>query len=195
MLRVEYVQSTHTLAGCPTTGLPEVAFIGRSNVGKSSLINRLTGRRRLAYVSNKPGKTQSINHYLVNDAWYLVDLPGYGYARVSQAQRRTFEAMVWGYIHGRETLYNLFVLVDGRHEPLANDLEFVTRLGDAGVAFCVVLTKIDKISSRAVQERKDQWHRILGEQWDPVPPILACSAVTGDGCKEILDYIGSFIHA
>lgn len=183
----EFVVSATDLAGCPESTLPEVAFIGRSNVGKSSLINLLTERRDLARVSETPGKTQLLNFYLVNGAWVLVDLPGYGYARVAKEKRADFNEAVADYIEGRENLARVFVLIDSRLDPQPIDLEFLAWLQETGVKFSLVFTKTDKEPSK-VQRNIAQFRRALG---GAEPEVFACSAVTRKGRTELLAAITS----
>lgn len=174
---------------CPATGLHEYAFIGRSNVGKSSLINMLTGRRKLAMTSATPGKTTLINHFLINDCWYIVDLPGYGYARRSKEDREKLRKIINGYILNRPQMTSLFVLVDSRHEPQKIDLEFMGWLGENGVPFAIVFTKLDKLSKGAAEKNIEFYKQALLEQWEELPPIFATSSETGAGREELLAYI------
>ena len=174
---------------CPKDVMHEYAFIGRSNVGKSSLINMLTGRKGLAMTSATPGKTMLINHFLVDDSWYVVDLPGYGYARRSKADRDRLEGIIKGYILGREQMTNLFVLIDSRHEPQKIDLEFMEWLGENGIPFSIVFTKIDKQSVGAGDKLIASYCNKLFERWEELPPIFKTSSTDGRGRKEILDYI------
>lgn len=174
---------------CPSDFKHEYAFIGRSNVGKSSLINMLTGRKGLAMTSSTPGKTMLINHFLINDSWYVVDLPGYGYARRSKDDRYRLEGIIKNYILGREQMTNLFVLIDSRHKPQKIDLEFMEWLGENGVPFSIVFTKIDKQSARATDENIGAYCEKLLEQWDELPPMFKTSSNDGRGRTEILNYI------
>ena len=174
---------------CPDTDLHEYAFIGRSNVGKSSLINMLTRRRKLAMTSSTPGKTTLINHFIINDSWYIVDLPGYGYAQRSKTEREKLKHIIDGYILGRPQMTSLFVLVDSRHEPQKIDLEFMEWLGENGVPFAIVFTKIDKLSRTAAEKNIEDYKRRLLEQWEELPPIFITSSETGLGREELLDYI------
>lgn len=174
---------------CPATTLPEYAFIGRSNVGKSSLINMLTGRKALAKTSATPGKTLLINHFLINEEWYIVDLPGYGYAKRSKDSRDKLATIIRGYILGREQMTNLFVLIDGRHAPQKIDLEFMTWLGENGVPFSIVFTKMDKLGKEAGPRNIAAYKKELLKQWEELPPIFATSSEDRRGRDEMLDYI------
>ena len=174
---------------CPQDGKPEYAFIGRSNVGKSSLINLLTNRKGLALTSSTPGKTLLINHFLINDEWYLVDLPGYGYARRGKEGREKIGKIIEDYILGRETMTNLFVLVDSRHEPQQIDLEFMEWLGENGVPFAIVFTKADKLGTGRLQLNIDAYKEKLLETWEELPPLFVTSAEKGQGREELLHYI------
>lgn len=187
----EYTVSSALVGQCPKTTLPEYAFIGRSNVGKSSLINMLTNHGKLAKTSATPGKTVLINHFLINKEWYLVDLPGYGYAKRSQKDQDKFERMIDGYILEREQMCNLFLLIDIRHEPQAIDLEFMTWLGENAVPFSIVFTKADKLPKTKVQAQADAYLERLRDQWEELPPYFITSAETRMGRTEILDYIES----
>lgn len=174
---------------CPAAQLHEYAFIGRSNVGKSSLINMLTGKRKLAMTSATPGKTTLINHFLVNGEWYIVDLPGYGYARRSKDDRGKLEKIINDYILDRPQMTSLFVLVDSRLEPQKIDLEFMEWLGENGVPFAIVFTKVDKLSKGAAAKNIDAYKSELLKQWEELPPIFVTSSETGQGREELLDYI------
>lgn len=167
----------------------EYAFIGRSNVGKSSLINMLTGQKGLAMTSSTPGKTMLINYFLINDSWYIVDLPGYGYAKRSKADRDRIDRMIKNYILGREQMTNLFVLIDVRHKPQHIDLEFMQWLGENGIPFSIVFTKLDKLSSLAVKKAIAAYCDLLRESWEELPPIFATSSEDGRGRVALLDYI------
>ena len=184
-----FITSCPDVSKCPAGDKHEYAFIGRSNVGKSSLINMLTGRKSLAMTSSTPGKTMLINYFLVNDEWYIVDLPGYGYAQRSKDSRVALERMIKGYIAGREQMTNLFVLIDGRHKPQRNDLEFMQWLGEEGVPFSIVFTKLDKLSSTAAKKSVAAYCEQLLEQWEALPPIFKTSSEDGRGRHELLDYI------
>lgn len=167
----------------------EYAFIGRSNVGKSSLINMLTSQKGLAMTSSTPGKTMLINYFLINDSWYIVDLPGYGYAKRSKADRERIDRMIKNYILGREQMTNLFVLIDVRHKPQHIDLEFMQWLGENGIPFSIVFTKLDKLSSLAVKKAIAAYCDLLRESWEELPPIFATSSEDGRGRVALLDYI------
>ena len=187
--KAEFEISNTDVAKCPQGSLPEYAFIGRSNVGKSSLINMLCGRNGLAKTSATPGKTLLINHFKINDAWYIVDLPGYGYARRSKDARDGLERMIRGYVLSRQQMTNLFVLVDSRHAPQRIDLEFITWLGENGVPFSLVFTKLDKLGINAGKRNIEQYKKALLEQWEELPPIFTTSSIDGRGRDEIIDYI------
>ncbi|MDY6105991.1 MAG: ribosome biogenesis GTP-binding protein YihA/YsxC [Candidatus Limisoma sp.] len=184
----KFVISNSDYRKCPDDGKPEYAFIGRSNVGKSSLINMLTGRT-LAKTSATPGKTMLINHFIVDDRWYIVDLPGYGYARRSKDARDGLERMIRGYVLSRQQMTNLFVLVDSRHAPQRIDLEFITWLGENGVPFSLVFTKLDKLGINVGKRNIEQYKKALLEQWEELPPIFTTSSIDGRGRDEIIDYI------
>ncbi len=174
---------------CPDSTKHEYAFIGRSNVGKSSLINMLTGKKNLAMTSSTPGKTMLINHVKVNDRWYIVDLPGYGYAQRSKSDRTRLEKIIKSYILRREQMTNLFLLIDSRHKPQKIDLEFMEFLGENGVPFSIVFTKTDKQSKKITDENISNYCKTLSEQWEELPPIFVTSSETGAGREELLDYI------
>lgn len=184
-----FVVSNSDFRKCPADIRHEYAFIGRSNVGKSSLINMLTGKKGLAMTSSTPGKTMLINHFLVNDSWYIVDLPGYGYARRSQADRFRLEGIIKSYILGREQMTNLFVLIDSRHKPQKIDLEFMEWLGENGVPFSIVFTKTDKQSATATDRQIGEYLTTLLETWEELPPVFRTSSEKGVGREELLDYI------
>lgn len=190
-MKAQYVISNTDWRKCPQTTLPEYAFIGRSNVGKSSLINMLTQQKGLAKTSSKPGKTLLINHFLVEDSWYIVDLPGYGYAQVDKNGQQRLQALINGYIMHREALTCLMVLIDSRHEPQKIDLEFMARLGENGIPFVIVFTKLDKLSNAKWQLNLQKYKERLAEEWEELPPIFATSSEKGVGRDEILDYIHS----
>lgn len=185
----EFVISNSRVEKCPPTGLPEYAFIGRSNVGKSSLINMLTARKGLAMTSQKPGKTQLINHFIINDAWYLVDLPGYGYARLGKDSRDSLRRMIEDYVLERKELVLLFVLLDCRHEPQKIDLEFIQWLGEEGVPFALVFTKADKLSKGRLAANVEAYKAKLREEWEELPPIFVTSSEERMGRDELLGYI------
>ena len=191
----EYLISSARVDQCPQGDLPEFAFIGRSNVGKSSLINMLTGRAGLAKTSATPGKTILINHFLINKEWYLVDLPGYGYAKRGQQQRDELQRMITGYILRREQMMNLFLLIDARHEPQRIDLEFIEWLGENGIPFSIVFTKADKLSKGKLAANVKHYLAELSKQWEELPPHLITSSETKLGKDELLDYIESIIKS
>lgn len=184
-----FLISAPTEAKCPTDKRHEYAFIGRSNVGKSSLINMLLGRKDLAKTSSTPGKTMLINHFLVNEDWAIVDLPGYGYAARSKADRAKLEVMIKDYILHRSQMTNLFVLVDSRHAPQRIDLEFMEWLGENGVPFSIVFTKLDKLSSAAAKKATEVYLSTLLERWEELPPVFKTSSTDNRGRDAVLDYI------
>lgn len=177
----------------PSRKLPEFAFIGRSNVGKSSLINMLCGNRRLAKTSATPGKTKLINHFLINDNWYLVDLPGYGFAKISKEAREELRSMINDYIRNSEEMVLLFVLVDSRHDIQKIDQEFLAGLGENGIPFAIIFTKGDKLGPNALKAQVERDKEILSEQWEELPPMFISSAETGAGREEILEYIEKYL--
>lgn len=185
----EFIISNTDYRKCPNDGKPEYAFIGRSNVGKSSLINMLTNRKGLAMTSSTPGKTLLINHFLINGEWYLVDLPGYGYARRGKEGREKIRAIIENYILGRETMTSLFVLVDIRHEPQKIDLEFMEWLGENDIPFAIVFTKADKIGSGRLHLNVTAYREKLLESWEELPPIFVTSSEKRAGREELLNYI------
>lgn len=187
----EFVISNTDIRKCPEGTRPEYAFIGRSNVGKSSLINMLTARKGLAMTSHKPGKTLLINHFLINKEWFLVDLPGYGFAQRGKEGRENIRRIIESYVLQRPQLTCLFVLLDCRHEPQKIDLEFMEWLGENEVPFAIIFTKIDKISRGRLTENLNKYKERLLETWEELPPILLSSSETKDGREEILDYIQS----
>jgi GTP-binding protein len=187
----KFVASYPSVQKCPKTDLPEYAFIGRSNVGKSSLINMLTCTKALAKVSQTPGKTQLINYYLINDEWHLVDLPGYGYAKVSKSEREKFSDIVLNYILKRENLHLLFVLVDSRLEPQEIDIQFINWLGMNQVPFALIFTKTDKVSSTALEQNIELHKKELLKTWEELPPFFTTSCVTRTGREDVLNYIDS----
>lgn len=178
----------------PSRRLPEFAFIGRSNVGKSSLINMLCGNRKLAKTSATPGKTQLINHFIINDSWYLVDLPGYGFAKISQKGREELRRMINDYIGRSEEMVALFVLIDSRHDVTRIDREFLAGLGENGIPFAIIFTKSDKLGPNALKAQIERDKEILSEDWEEMPPMFASSAETGAGKEDILDYIQQYIN-
>lgn len=184
-----FLMSNSSVQKCPDPNMPEFAFIGRSNVGKSSLINMLTNHKKLAKTSGRPGKTQLINHFVINDNWYLVDLPGYGYAKVSKNQRNKFQAYISDYIINRENLYCLFVLVDCRHEPQKIDMEFIEWLGEKQIPFALIFTKSDKLGKNQLHSNVAAYKKQLRKTWEELPPIFMSSAETGFGKEEILNFI------
>lgn len=184
-----FVVSNTDYRKCPQTGLPEYAFIGRSNVGKSSLINMLTRQKDLAKTSGRPGKTQLINHFIINEEWYLVDLPGYGYARISKTSRDKWQKMISDYFVNREQLINTFVLIDSRIPPQKIDLEFISFLGRNGVPLSIIFTKIDKEKQREVMANVKAFKLALSEEWEELPQMFLTSSVTGYGRDQVLDYI------
>lgn len=185
----EFVISNTDVKKCPAGNFPEYAFIGRSNVGKSSLINMLTGKKGLAMTSQKPGKTLLINHFMINNNWFLVDLPGYGFAQRGKEGRENIQRIIEDYIQEREQLTNLFVLLDCRHEAQKIDLEFMEWLGENGVPFSIIFTKIDKISKGRLKENLKAYQDKLLESWEELPPILISSSEKKEGREEILGYI------
>lgn len=189
-----FIKSSPDYNQCPTGDKPEFAFTGRSNVGKSSLINYLTGRKKLAKTSATPGKTRLINHFLINKSWYLVDLPGYGYAKISKGQRQKFRQSVQEYILYRQNLLSLFVLIDIRHKPLKNDLDFMEWLGENAIPFAIVFTKADKLNEDQKSSNMDFYKNELLKSWQELPPVFMTSAVLKSGGKAIIDYINSINH-
>ncbi|WP_116789557.1 ribosome biogenesis GTP-binding protein YihA/YsxC [Flavobacterium psychrotrophum] len=186
----EFVVSNSDVSKCPKEPLPEYAFIGRSNVGKSSLINMLTGRNSLAKTSGRPGKTQLINHFKINENWFLVDLPGYGYARVSKSAKETFQKFITDYFERREQLMCAFVLVDIRHEAQKIDLEFINYLGEAEVPFCIIFTKADKISKSKVQQHVAAYKKkVIENGWEEMPQHFVTSSEAATGREDVLAFI------
>ena len=186
----QFVISNTDLEKCPKSSLPEYAFIGRSNVGKSSLINSLCRNKKLAKTSSRPGKTQLINHFLINENWHLVDLPGYGYARVSKSQKKVFQSFITTYFKQRKQLINAFLLIDIRHEPQPIDLKFMEWLGENQIPFSIVFTKADKLKPKA-QDRNIAHYKqeMLASAWEELPPIFVTSSLHRTGGEEILKYI------
>jgi GTP-binding protein len=187
----EFVMSNSNVTKAPKDRIPEYAFIGRSNVGKSSLINMLMERKDLAKISGKPGKTQLINHFKINDSWFLVDLPGYGYAQVSKKKRTIFQYFIENYFKEREQLVCTFVLIDSRHDPQKIDLEFMQFLGENRIPFCIVFTKADKLSSSKLNKQITSYKKKLLNSWESLPDSFITSSSNGLGRKEFLDFIGS----
>lgn len=187
-----FLKSSATIKGCPEPVYPEYAFIGRSNVGKSSLINSLTGYGKLAKTSGTPGKTQLINHFLINGEWYLTDLPGFGFAKASKTLRAKWEKMIQEYLLKRTNLVNSFLLVDIRHDPMASDLEFMSWLGTRQLPFTIVFTKTDKLGVNQVKSMLARYRKKLAESWDPIPPNMISSSKTGLGREDILDAIAAW---
>ena len=185
-----FIISNTDINRCPKPLLPEYAFIGRSNVGKSSLINMICSKKKLAKTSAKPGKTQLINHFLINENWYLVDLPGYGYAQVSKKQRSKWEVFVRSYLLKRENLMCLFVLIDSRIPPQKNDLEFMKFLGEKGVPFVIVFTKIDGLTKHQLFKNVANYKKEMLKDWAEIPAMFMTSASNKEGKEELLDYIG-----
>jgi len=191
----EFVISNSDVAKCPNEPLPEYAFIGRSNVGKSSLINMLTGNKNLAKTSGKPGKTQLINHFRINRNWFLVDLPGYGYARVSKSSKAVFQKFITQYFEKREQLVCGFVLIDIRHEAQKIDLEFMEWLGESGIPFCIIFTKADKLGRTKVAQHVAEYRKkLLSGVWEEMPPHFVTSSQSGEGKEDLLDYIDGLNH-
>ncbi len=187
----EFVMSNSDVAKCPKDRFPEYAFIGRSNVGKSSLINMLMQRKSLAKTSGRPGKTQLINHFIVNKKWYLVDLPGYGYARVSKSVKKTFQKFITNYFSKREQLVLAFVLVDCRHEPQPIDLEFMQWMGENQIPFSIIFTKADKLKPNALSRNIEAYTQKMLETWEEMPPYFVTSASKSTGRDDVLNYIDS----
>jgi len=186
----EFIISNSEVAKCPAERVPEYAFIGRSNVGKSSLINMLTGRNSLAKTSGRPGKTQLINHFKINENWFLVDLPGYGYARVSKSAKETFQKFITDYFEKREQMICAFVLIDIRHDAQKIDLEFMKYLGEAEVPFCIIFTKADKISKGKQQQHVAAYRKqVIEDGWEEMPQHFITSSTDGLGRDEVLNYI------
>ena len=193
--KAEFRCSSERIAQVPKDDLRDIAFIGRSNVGKSSLINMLTGRAGLAKVSGTPGKTRLINHFRIDNAWYLVDLPGYGYARTSKSLRDGFAKIITDYVLRCEKLHFLFVLVDIRLEPQQIDLRFIEMLGEHGVPFGIVFTKADKLSQTQARRSVERYKAALAEQWEELPPMLVSSSAKGTGRDKILAFIGECLES
>jgi len=192
--KAQFTISSPMVQKCPNDNKPEFAFIGRSNVGKSSLINMLTNNKKLAKTSATPGKTLLINHFIINNEWYLVDLPGYGYAKRSKSERAKLEQMITGYILQRQQLTNLFVLIDIRHDPQQIDLEFIQWLGESQIPFSLVFTKADKLSQQKAKENVEQYSKKLLETWESLPPLFVTSSEKRTGRDELLNYIEEIIR-
>ena len=188
-IKAKFKCSSEKISQVPKDDLRDIAFIGRSNVGKSSLVNMLTNNNNLAKVSGTPGKTKLINHFLINDSWYLVDLPGYGYARVSKATRGEFSKLILDYVLKCEKMHFLFVLVDSRLEPQKIDLRFIELLGENGIPFGIIFTKADKLSQAQRNRNIKSYKEVLGEQWEELPPMFISSSEKGTGREEILGFI------
>lgn len=191
--KTEFIKSSPSLADCPSPDKPEFAMIGRSNVGKSSLINMLTNKKELAKTSQNPGKTQLINHFFIDEKWYLADLPGYGYAKTSKVKRREFSKLIDEYVKKRENLYCLFILIDVRHKPQKNDLDFLRMTGESGIPLAIVFTKADKLSSTARKKSINAYKKRLYDDWEELPDIFVSSVSTEMGKNEIIDFIESML--
>lgn len=187
--KAEFVISNSAVQKCPVDNKPEYAFIGRSNVGKSSLINMLSGNKKLAKTSSTPGKTLLINHFIINNEWYIVDLPGYGFAKKSKTEKQKLERMISSYILTRKQLVNLFLLIDIRHEPQKIDMEFIQWLGESNIPFSIVFTKADKLGAVKAKQNAGSYMQKLKETWDELPPFFITSSESKSGREEILDYI------
>ena len=192
--KAEFAGSSTRVGQKPQLRKPEFAFIGRSNVGKSSLINMLTANSKLAKTSQTPGKTQLVNHFLINESWYLVDLPGYGYSRLPDKDRARLRHIIWDYINHSEELVMLMVLVDSRHDMQEVDLRFISELGEKGIPFGIIFTKADKQGPEALQRQILKNKGRLLEDWEELPPCFVSSSVKGSGKEEILNYIGSILQ-
>ena len=187
----KFVVSNQTVSNCPDNLLPEYAFIGRSNVGKSSLINMLTNQKKLAKTSGRPGKTQLINHFIINEKWYLVDLPGYGYARVSKKTKKIFQAFIKAYFKERKQLVCAFVLIDIRHKPQEIDLKFMQWLTENKIAFSIIFTKSDKLKPNDIQDKISSYKEILKEIWEEMPNYFITSSTKYIGKESLLNFIGT----
>ncbi|MFA8298737.1 MAG: ribosome biogenesis GTP-binding protein YihA/YsxC [Hyphomicrobiales bacterium] len=188
--KAEFLISSSKISGCPKADKAEYAFIGRSNVGKSSLINVLCREKNLAKTSSTPGKTQLINHFNVDDRWYLVDLPGYGYAKVSKTKRDKFQKLIESYLVSRQSLMTTFVLVDSRHEPQKSDLEFINWMGMSQIPFIIVFTKADKLKPNQLNKNVQTYKKVLSQEWEEIPEMIITSSSDKTGRTEILNYIG-----
>jgi GTP-binding protein len=191
----EFVVSNTRVDHCPKTKMPEYAFIGRSNVGKSSLINMLCNQKKLAKTSSRPGKTQLINHFLINKKWYLVDLPGYGYARASKTQKKTFQKFIVDYFTKRKELVSAFLLIDIRHEPQPIDLDFLRWLGEHFIPFSIVFTKVDKIKEKEIETKVSDYLEVLKEDWESLPLYFVTSSEKRLGREPLLNYIQQIIQS
>ena len=191
----EFVLSNTKVELCPKSKIPEYAFIGRSNVGKSSLINMLCNRKKLAKTSSRPGKTQLINHFLINKKWYLVDLPGYGYARVSKTQKKTFQKFITNYFIKRKELIAAFLLIDLRHKPQTLDLEFMRWLGENYIPFSIVFTKADKLKEKEIKKNTSDYFKTLKDDWEEMPKHFITSSEKSLGRDELLNYINQINHS
>lgn len=192
--KAEFAGSSTRVTQKPARKAPEFAFIGRSNVGKSSLINMLTAHSKLAKTSQTPGKTQLVNHFLINDSWYLVDLPGYGYAKLPDKDRARLRHIIWDYINNSEELVMLMVLIDSRHDMQEVDLRFINELGEKSIPFGLIFTKADKMGTEALQQQLSKNKGRLLEDWEELPPCFVSSSVKGQGKEDILNYIGSILQ-
>ncbi|WP_027127183.1 ribosome biogenesis GTP-binding protein YihA/YsxC [Gelidibacter mesophilus] len=190
----EFIMSNSEVAKCPKDNLPEYAFIGRSNVGKSSLINMITNHKNLAKTSGRPGKTQLINHFLINKNWYLVDLPGYGYARVSKSSKKKFQKFITDYFEKRQQLVLAFVLVDIRHEAQKIDLEFMAYMGESGIPFSIIFTKADKLKPKAIERNIEAYTQELLKTWEETPHYFITSSASAIGRDEVLQHIDTTNH-
>lgn len=195
ILTADFLISNTTYRKCPVDERPEFAFIGRSNVGKSSLINMLTGKKKLAKTSSTPGKTQLINHFTINDEWYLVDLPGYGYAKASKKSRTHWEKFIVEYLLHRETLLTTFVLIDARLEPQKIDIEFMNWCGEKGIPFSIIFTKTDKLSSSALQKNIAFYKKQMLKQWEELPPVFITSSQSKFGRESLLNYLQDILSS
>jgi GTP-binding protein len=184
-----FLTSSPNPKDCPAPNKPEYAFIGRSNVGKSSLLNMLCDRRKLAKISGTPGKTRLINHFLINNSWYMVDLPGYGYAKLAKTEREKFKKMIDSYLKDRPNLANLFILVDSRHAPIQSDLDFMQNVGMLNIPFAIVFTKTDKLKPAQLEDNLSKYKDRLNKEWEELPPLFLTSATTRLGQDDVLSYI------
>ena len=187
--KAEFIKSAPDINHCPESKLPEYAFCGRSNVGKSSLINMITNHKKLAVTSSKPGRTRLINLFVIDDAWQIADLPGYGYAKVSKSERESWKKMVSQYLLKRNNLVSVFVLLDSRHAPQKSDLEFMRFLGENGIPFAMTFTKVDKLSKTAWEKNLDQYRSEMYKSWEELPPVFETSSEKGWGRDEVLKYV------